>query len=105
VPTPSPIRLLTYEQIHDDPDARYAKIPRLIMVFVMNCRSSSESRLYAMSYAQMVQVGDALAWTKTASWTERDGYSTRHPSPKLMALLEPHRTGPARWATLLAEQV
>ncbi len=26
-------------------DRKYAKIPRLIMVFVMNCRSSSESRL------------------------------------------------------------
>jgi hypothetical protein len=84
-------------------DRKYARIPRLIMVFVMNCRSTSESAIYAMTYAQMIQVGDSMAWTKTASWTERDGYSTRHPSPKLVALLERHGMDPTRWDALLAD--
>lgn len=83
-------------------DRKYAKIPRLIMVFVMNSRSMSASAIFAMTYAQMVKVGDDMGWTKTASWTDRDGYSTRHPSPKLTAILEAHRMDSARWATLLA---
>ena len=58
---------------------------------------------YRWCHGQMVQVGDAMAWTKSASWTERDGYSTRHPSPKLLGLLAPHRVEPAKWAALMGD--
>ena len=85
-------------------DRKYAKIPRLIMVYVLNCRSTNESEIFAMSYDQMVQVGEAMGWTKTASWMERDQYSTQHPSPKLRGLLAPYCMDAAKWAALLADQ-
>ena len=102
--TAHPIQIKAASSLSFGMDQKYAKIPQLIMVFVMNCRSASESTIYAMTYGQMVQVGDAMAWTKTASWTERDGYSTRHPSPKLLGLLTPHRVEPAKWAALMVDR-
>lgn len=99
--TAFPVQIKAASQFSFGMDRKYAKIPRLIMVFVMNCRSANESTIYAMTYAQMVQVGDAMAWTTTASWAERNGYSTRHPSPKLLGLLGSHCMDPMKWADLL----
>ena len=81
-------------------DRKYEKIPGLIMVFVFECRSSTRE-IYAMTYRQMVGVGEAMGWTKTPSWKDKNSYSTRHPSPKLMALLLPYLMDhPQKWQNL-----
>ena len=99
--TAYPIQIKAASDFSFGMDRKYAKIPHLIMVFVMNCRSAADSRIYAMTYRQMEQVGDSMAWTKTASWMERDGYSTRYASPRLMGFLTPHLMDAAKWDDLL----
>lgn len=95
-----PIQIKAASKFSFGMDRKYEKIPGLIMVFVFECRSSTRE-IYAMSYKQMVGIGEAMGWSKTPSWMERNGYSTRHPSPKLMALLLPHLMDhPQKWQKL-----
>jgi hypothetical protein len=83
-------------------DKKYAKIPGLIMVFVISCRAVTESAIYAMTYSQMVGIGKVMGWTKTPSWS-RGYYSCQHASPKLMTALEPHLMGADKWGAVLGE--
>lgn len=97
-----PIQIKSASKFSFGMDRKYEKIPGLIMVFVFACRTTSRE-IYAMTYEQMVGVGEAMGWTKTESWQQRDGYSTRHPSPKLQALLLPYRMDqPQKWRDLMA---
>lgn len=97
-----PIQIKAASKFSFGMDRKYEKIPGLIMVFVFACRSTSRE-IYAMTYEQMVGVGEAMGWTKTDSWQQRDGYSTRHSSPKLQALLLPYRMDqPQKWRGLMA---
>ncbi len=52
-------------------------------------------------YDCTVAIADALAWTKTNSWTIGGGYSTRHETERLAGLLEPWRMDADRWQKLL----
>lgn len=81
-----PIQIKSASKFSFGMDRKYEKIPGLIMVFVFECRNSTRE-IYAMTYRQMVGVGEAMGWTKTPSWKDKNGYSTRHLSPKLQALL------------------
>lgn len=103
--TAYPIQMKAASEFSFGIERKYEKIPHLIMAYVVCCRSVAESVIYAMSYAQMVDVGEAMAWTKTASWTERGCYSTRHLSPKLSGLITPYRIdAESGWKSLLTDR-
>jgi hypothetical protein len=97
-----PIQIKAASKFSFGMDRKYEKIPGLIMVFVLACRKPCRE-VYAMTYRQMVGVGRAMGWTKTDSWKERDGYSTRHLSPKLKGLLRPYlMNSQKKWRRLMA---
>ena len=66
------------------------------MVFVVGVRRGAH-RIYAMTYPEVLAVADRLAWTKTPSWIEGDGYSTRHPAKRLVAELLPFEAQRGSW--------
>lgn len=82
---------------------KYLKFPDLILAHVWNVRSESEVCTYAMRFRDAVAIGDEMGWTRTASWLDKGGYSTRSPSRPLLSLLEPHRMSPEAWRSLILD--
>lgn len=80
---------------------KYHKFADLLIVHVWNVRCEDEIVVYATTYEEAVKIGDAMGWTATASWIEKDAYSTRAPSKRLMELLAPYVMTPERWRAKL----
>lgn len=85
-------------------NAKYQKTSNLVLVYVWDVRPGSSSTAYALTVAEAVGVGDAMAYTKTASWA-RGAYATTRPSRKLVSLLEPFASSRERWQALIRQQV
>lgn len=77
-------------------DAKYAKIPDLLIAYIWHINDPRKEVTYAMTYAEALQVADEMGWTKTASW-QAGKYTTTQPSARLQALLEPHRMNSEKW--------
>ena len=81
---------------------KYEKIPGLVIAHVWHTLGPSIMEIYALTYHQSRKVCDVMGYTKTDSWREHGGYSTRHISPKLRDLLAPYRIEtPEQWRRLL----
>jgi len=76
---------------------KYARFPDLIIAFVWHLGSPGSEVTYALPYDDAVRTGEAMGWTSTASWLEKDVYSTTRPSAKLLELLKPYAMDPDRW--------
>jgi hypothetical protein len=77
--------------------SKYMKFHDLILAFVWNLGGSSETETYALTYPEAIAIGDAMGWTKTASWTEHGGYGTTRPGVVLCERLQPFRMTPDKW--------
>ncbi|MGB3542438.1 hypothetical protein [Rubrivirga sp.] len=75
---------------------KYEKFPNLVLAFVWNLCSPDEAETYALTYPEPVGVAKATGWTRTSSWIEKGGYSSK-PSARLLELLEPYRMTPGQW--------
>jgi len=83
-------------------DPKYAKFPRLILAYVWNLGSQHDTRCFALTYAEALQVAEQMGWTKTASWLKgwskgRPGYSTTSPSARLRNLLSRYEMDAKKW--------
>ena len=65
---------------------KYEKIHGLILAFVWHLDGQGERDTYALTHAESLAVGDAMGWTRTASW-RAGGYNTNNPGKKVCALL------------------
>jgi hypothetical protein len=54
-----------------------------MMVYVWNAISVGAAEFYAMSWQQAVAIGDALEWTRTASWIDGGYYTSTKTSARL----------------------
>jgi hypothetical protein len=77
-------------------DQKYQKFPGLILAHVWYLHDGQQTRTYATTYAEALDIGDQMGWTKTASWA-KGAYSTSRPGSKLQSLLEPFRMTPEKW--------
>jgi hypothetical protein len=77
-------------------DAKYARIPSLLIAYIWHVNDPRKEVTYAMTYADALQVAAAMGWTETASW-HTGKYTTTQPSARLQALLEPHRMSAEKW--------
>ena len=85
-------------------DRKYERIPGLIMAFVVGVREEAHA-IYALTYGELLSIADALGWTKTPSWIEGDGYSTRHASKRLMDQLGAYRATRDSWSRFFAPSI
>lgn len=76
---------------------KYAKLRDLVLAFVWNLQDPDRAVTYALTYDEAVAVGEAMGYTATSSWTDKDTYATTQPSAKLLEKLEPYRMTPERW--------
>jgi hypothetical protein len=79
---------------------KYKNVADLIIAYVWHLERPSEAATYAMTYPQARALAAAQGWTSTPSW-EKGGYSTDHPGPELVKMLEPFRMGQGRWWSLV----
>jgi hypothetical protein len=77
-------------------DAKYAKIPNLLIAYIWHINDPRKEVTYLLTYAEALVIATEMGWTKTASWMAGK-YTTTQPSARLQALLEPHRMTPAKW--------
>lgn len=96
-----PLQMKATRRKSFDVHRRFGKFPNLLLVYVWSVGDSPVA--YCLTYPQAEEIAREMGWTETDSWqkggkTGRPGYGTRRPSPKLEALLEPHRmTTRERW--------
>ena len=76
---------------------KYEKFPDLILAFVWNLSRSDQTRTYALTYADALEIADAMGWTSTPSWTKKKGYNTQRPSKRMKEILSKHEMTPRRW--------
>ena len=74
-------------------DRKYAKFPDLLLAYVWGLHDLTTSQCYLMSHRESIAVGDALGWTKTASW-RKGYYVTTNPGKKVLGLLAPFKMNP-----------
>jgi hypothetical protein len=77
-------------------EAKYAKIPNLLIAYIWHVNDPRKEVTYAMTYAEALQVAATMGWTETSSW-QTGKYTTTQPSARLQALLEPHRMSAETW--------
>lgn len=83
-------------------DPKYAKFPHLILAYVWNLGVSSDTKCFALTYAEAYRLAVTMGWTKTASWQHggnggRRGYSTTAPSKRLRKLLDRYEMDSEKW--------
>jgi hypothetical protein len=94
-----PIQLKSSTTASFSIDQKYAKMPELLLCFVWYLGVSQQQRTcFALTYNEALLVGDQLGWTKSASWTKGQKYSTSAPSTKVLKALKPYEMGsPEHW--------
>jgi ribosomal protein L11 len=83
-------------------DAKYEKISNLVVVYVWGLRSPEHAQIFALTYAEVLEIASIMKWTSTLSW-KKGSYSTSAPSKKLCELLEPHRMTSDTWRKKLSK--
>lgn len=91
-----PLQIKVAQEFSFGIDRKYGRIPGLVMVFVMRVRQDGHD-IYALSYPEQLAMAKALGWTKTPSWRQGGGYSTRHPGSRLTKLLASFRMSRDAW--------
>jgi hypothetical protein len=81
---------------------KYAKFPGLILAYVWNLDDSSNTKCFALTYDEALDVAQKMRWTETPSWRHgggggKPGYSTTRPSKRLQYFLEPYEMNPDKW--------
>ena len=54
-------------------------------------------RAFALTYDEILEVGEEMGWTKTDSWLIKCSYGTTSPSKRLLALIEPYQMDVGTW--------
>lgn len=76
---------------------KYERFPGLLLCFVWHLHDPSQSVMFCLSHAESVAIADAMGWTRTASWTEKGGYSTTRPGAVVRSLLSPYEVTNGFW--------
>lgn len=77
-------------------DSKYAKIANLLLVYVWDVQEAAQSRTYALTYEEALEIFTRRGYTKTASW-KKGRYSVPSPGPELMNLMKPFLMEPEGW--------
>lgn len=81
--------------------AKYARISDLLMAYVWHLDGPEPPVTYALTYAEVRTVADAMGWIETSSFKDGGSYTTTKPSEQLKTLIEPFRVIPGRWWKLV----
>jgi hypothetical protein len=73
-------------------DPKYAKFPGLVLAYVWNLGDAANTKCFALTFREALNIAHRMGWTKTDSWrtggrNKKRGYSTTKPSKRLRNLL------------------
>ena len=91
-----PIQLKVTTGRRFDLDSKYARIANLLLVYVWDVQEADQSRTYALTYSEALDIYTKRGFTKTATW-EKGKYSVPSPGPGLVKMLEPFLMKPEGW--------
>lgn len=91
-----PIQIKAASQRGFSIDQKYERIIDLLITYIWHVDSEEETRIYAMSYAEAVDIADQLGWTQTESWA-KGCYSTTSPSKRVEELMNPFLMTAEKW--------
>ena len=77
-------------------DRKYSRIANLLLVYMWDVQDAAQSRTYALTYSEALDILRRRGHTKTASW-EKGKYSISPPGADLVKMLEPFRMEPEGW--------
>jgi hypothetical protein len=78
-------------------DRKFAKFPGLVLAYVWNVGSPSETKCFALTYGDALAVADKMGWTKAAAWVTGGRYTTTAPSKRLCGLLAAYEMNSEKW--------
>lgn len=79
-------------------DRKYFRFPDLLIAFVWNVSEAGNTKIYALSQREAVQIAAEMKYTATDSWNKKGSYVVTRPSPRLVEMLAPYEVNNARWA-------
>ena len=87
---------------------KYEKFADLLLAYVWNVDTPSETTCFALTYAEAYRVAETMEYTKTDSWLtggrhKRRGYTTTRPGARLRDLLAPYEMNNEKWRVKLAQ--
>jgi hypothetical protein len=92
---PLQLKAASYEQFSIE--KKYARISRLILIYIWHVRDKERSDIYALTYRDALRIGRVVGWTKTKSWRVHGRYTTQRPSMKLKERLQGYKMTGVRW--------
>jgi hypothetical protein len=78
-------------------DRTYEKMPSLLLVHVWHLADPQQTRAYALTYQDALQIADAMRWTISRAWRDRGRYVNNEPGAEIRKCLDSHRMAPERW--------
>jgi|SRR5581483_2011981 len=92
-----PIQMKASQEARFGLDRKYEKIAGLLIAFVWHVEDPSRACVYALTYQEAFSLLEKRGHTKTASWTEKNGYSVPNPGEAWLKDLQAYRMTPDRW--------
>jgi len=95
--TSLPVKLKT--SIHEvfSLDKKESRIPRLLVAYVWHAKEPKDSRIYALTYDQALEIVKKKAYSTTKSWIDEGGYSVTHAGAELKEMLREYQMTPEKW--------
>lgn len=82
-------------------DAKYARVPGIVMVCAWNLLNGLKIEFYALGYPQALAIAEQLGWTQTSSWLTGGRYDNTRPGPRVKSALAEYRVLPGGWPRAL----
>ena len=78
-------------------DAKYRKIPRLLIAYVWNVQEQERAEVYALTFAQAEKILESKHYDRTDSWQKKGYYFVRDAGAELKELLKPYKMSASSW--------
>lgn len=90
-------------------DPKYESVPGLILTYVWNVATPSETVCFALTYREAFSVAEQMGYTNSPSWLrggrhEKRGYTTTSPGKDLCDLLAEYEMNGRKWWARMRDQ-
>ena len=99
-----PIQLKANQEARFGLDRKYAQTPSLLMVHIWDLSDAKRTAVYALTYAESLQLLEDRGHTQTPSWKEHGTYSLKV-NASWRKSLQPFEMTPERWAERIRRTV
>lgn len=92
-----PIQLKAYSNESFGLDAKYKRIPRLLIAYVWNVQNPERSEVFALTFEEALEILKIKGYLSTDSWTKGGRYYVRDAGQELREYLAKYKMTRDRW--------